>query len=451
MSLCAGDCNDDNPNVHPGQAEIPCNGLDDDCDPASSDGFDADNDGVSACGGDCNDADPNVRPGIPEVPCNEGDDDCDPLTPDDGDGDSDGATLCGGDCNDADPAVHPGAAERPCNDLDDDCDPLTPDAVDGDGDGVTGCAGDCADANPDVFPGQPETLCNEVDDDCDPLTPDDKDGDRDGVTLCGGDCNDANPDVLPGQPEIPCDDLDNNCSGEQDENVDFETDERYCGDCDTACSNGQTCEAGQCRGALCPADMVRVTDFCIDRYEASRPDATATEPGTDESRAKSRPGVIPWHVSTMSAAVLQTYEAACTAAGKRLCRADEWYQACTGPDNFSYSWGNTWDREICNCVDAFCDDYCATEGIPDCNTNENCGYQYACYHVVPTGQFPECVAPYGGYDTNGNVWEVVLSTTDPRGYEVRGGAFNCAGPSQRLLCTFNAGWNQLFAGFRCCL
>jgi hypothetical protein len=50
---------------------------------------------------------------------------------------------------------------------------------------------------------------------------------------------------------------------------------------------------------------------------------------------------------------------------------------------------------------------------------------------------------------NGNVWEVVPSG-DSRGYQVRGGAFNCGAPSQRFQCDYNAGWNDLYAGFRCC-
>ena len=46
------------------------------------------------------------------------------------------------------------------------------------------------------------------------------------------------------------------------------------------------------------------------------------------------------------------------------------------------------------------------------------------FHIEPTGLFPGCVDEYGAFDINGNVWEVVASDRDYRGYEVRGGAFN---------------------------
>src|SRR5207249_7010920 len=56
ISACNGDCNDLNPAVHPGAAEV-CDGLDDDCDGQGDVELpDLDGDGYSACRGDCNDA-----------------------------------------------------------------------------------------------------------------------------------------------------------------------------------------------------------------------------------------------------------------------------------------------------------------------------------------------------------------------------------------------------------
>lgn len=218
-------------------------------------------------------------------------------------------------------------------------------------------------------------------------------------------------------------------------------------DCDGSVDEGDVC------GGPCPSDMAQISSTtCMDKYEASRPDATATSQGSDSSMAMSRPGVLPWMVNPMNSTHLSEFQSACIAAGKRICTKEEFFSACTGSSGFTYVFGNTFDREKCNCVDTFCDDYCASNAIPpgSCNTSENCGYVYNCFHVVPTGSFPECVNEYGIYDINGNVWEIVPSSSDPRGYEVRGGAFNCASPSVRLQCTFNAGWNDLFAGFRCC-
>lgn len=210
----------------------------------------------------------------------------------------------------------------------------------------------------------------------------------------------------------------------------------------------------------CPSDMVQINNYCIDRYEASRPDATADDIGDDESQATSRMGVLPWNVNPMNSTHLGEFEDACEAAGKRLCTADEWFESCNGADNSTYVWGNSFDAETCNCVDTYCDDYCAANGISleNCNTAANCGYacgassRVSCFHVAPTGSFNDCTNDYGAYDINGNVWEIVPVATniDSRGYMVRGGAYNCANAPERLECDFNAGWDALYAGFRCC-
>jgi len=75
--LDATDCDDTDPAIHPGAAEV-CNGVDDSCDGAVDEGFDADADGWSTCDGDCADADPYINPGAAEIH-NGLDDDCDGL------------------------------------------------------------------------------------------------------------------------------------------------------------------------------------------------------------------------------------------------------------------------------------------------------------------------------------------------------------------------------------
>lgn len=217
-------------------------------------------------------------------------------------------------------------------------------------------------------------------------------------------------------------------------------------------ANAHAGTAGDGGGADCPADMVPVGSFCVDRFEASRPDATAADPGQDESLATSRPGILPWVVNPMTATDLDRFDTACRAAGKRLCTTTEWHSACSGPNETTYVYGSVFDREVCNCVDTYCDDHCASEGIAsgDCNVTANCGYAYTCFHLDPTGAHPNCTNEYGTYDINGNVWEAVPSSSDPRGFELRGGAFNCAYASARVSCTYNASWSELHAGFRCC-
>ena len=459
------DCDAGTPDV-PSDEEIPCNGEDDDCDPSTLDGPDGDDDGVSLCAGDCDDTDGEVYPGNVEQPCNGKDDDCDPES---SDVPADEEILCNGADDDCDPSTPdvPGDVELLCNGIDDDCDPATlDDPPDGDDDGVTLCDAppDCDDADGEVFPGGEEVPCNGKDDDCDAGTLDiPPDGDGDGVTLCDAppDCDDTNGAVFPGNDEIPCDDLDNDCDGLQDEDTHFFTDPDYCGGCDNACGDGEICYLGVCDPApRCPEDMVRVGDICMDRYEASRSDATAASGGSDDSVALSVPGVIPWYVNPVDIADMAVFAAACEVAGKHLCTASEWQPACDGPDLSLYSWGDTFDPYVCNCVDTFCQDFCDLHGIAECDTADGCGYRLyyysgygAPFHAVPTGTFPGCTSEYGAFDINGNVWEIVVSDSEPpdaRGFEVRGGAFNCGGPSSRLQCSYNAGWTSLYAGFRCC-
>ncbi len=164
------DCDDRNAEVHPGREEVACNGLDDDCDPATADSRDADGDGVDSCD-DCDDTNPDV------------------IGPDE-DADADGWGICGGDCDDGEPSVHPGADEG-CDGLDTDCDGAIPDEeADADGDGQAVCAGDCDDDDPDRATGL-EEVCDGLDNDCDGEVPEDElDQDLDGVSPCEGDCND---------------------------------------------------------------------------------------------------------------------------------------------------------------------------------------------------------------------------------------------------------------------
>ncbi len=282
----ATDCDDTDPAIHPGQAEVPFNGLDDDCDPATPDdrprycdglnpdctsqqgpqGVDHDGDGWGECC-DCNESDRAVHPGQIELPGNGLDDDCDPDTLDDGtfscdeidpdctegsepqgpDGDGDGWGECC-DCDDSDNRVHPLANEIIYNGKDDDCDPYTSDldlgcdlndpstsGPDFDQDGW-GLLCDCDETNPEVHPGAVEIFDNGIDDDCDRMTADDgshlcqhdpidcsapglasqgPDGDSDRWGMCC-DCNDGARNIHPQAPER-CDALDNDCDGKTDE------------------------------------------------------------------------------------------------------------------------------------------------------------------------------------------------------------------------------------------
>ncbi|MBZ0273206.1 SUMF1/EgtB/PvdO family nonheme iron enzyme [bacterium] len=86
-------------------------------------------------------------------------------------------------------------------------------------------------------------------------------------------------------------------------------------------------------------EMVALDDFCIDKYEASAPDATADSRGTISGdrlfAATSREGALPWVLVTHSDA-----ERACAAAGKRLPTLAEWQTAYSGHDGARWPWGS---------------------------------------------------------------------------------------------------------------
>ena len=163
----APDCDDTDGNINPGAAEIPDDGIDQDCN-----GFDTvtcfvdeDNDGFGSSvitrllsdGGDCTDA---------------------------------GEAGNSSDCDDTDDTVFPGAAEIPDDGIDQDCngfDTVTC-FVDGDNDGFGTAATvlsddedcldagesevdtDCDDTNGSINPGAAEVCVDSVDQDCDGLT-----------------------------------------------------------------------------------------------------------------------------------------------------------------------------------------------------------------------------------------------------------------------------------------
>ncbi len=223
-AACSGDdCDDANVDIHPAATELACDLVDEDCDgilgveDGDGDGSDCDPDCAdlsdAACTEDCDDAAPTLFGGAPEL-CDGLDNDCDGVLPDDEqDLDFDFATECEGDCAPLDPSVGPTVFEQ-CNGLDDTCDGLLPlDESDMDGDGGLACGDDCDDSDPDVYFGAPE-LCDGKDNDCDATIDEEvlADVDGDGFTPCDGDCDDSVPEMFPGNPEV-CDWQDNDCDG----------------------------------------------------------------------------------------------------------------------------------------------------------------------------------------------------------------------------------------------
>jgi len=182
QGTCGGtDCDDQLDSAYPGAVDDTVDGLDQNCD--GVDGIppcytDADEDGYLAieCGGqDCDESDPLAYPGAAEIPYDGIDQDCDTFDLCDVDGDGHNATegACGGDdCNDDDATVHPGATDIPGDGVDQDCvggDEPADCTTDADADGylAPSCGGDdCNDDDAGVNPGAAEIADDGVDQDC---------------------------------------------------------------------------------------------------------------------------------------------------------------------------------------------------------------------------------------------------------------------------------------------
>ncbi len=218
-----GDCDDDDPDVHPGAEETYYDGVDQDCDGASD--YDADGDGHESTI-DCDDSDPDVHPDAEETYYDGVDQDCDGWS--DYDADMDGHDL-DRDCDDEDASINPDAEEIHYDGIDSNC--VESDEYDADGDGysVTGGGlsgsvgtGDCDDEDASVSPGAAETWYDGVDQDCDEESDYDADLDGHDSHLYGGDdCDDTDDSVNPGVESDACyDGLDADCNGQSDYDCD---------------------------------------------------------------------------------------------------------------------------------------------------------------------------------------------------------------------------------------
>jgi len=208
-----------------GRAEV-CNGIDDNADGVIPDNeVDHDGDGYVACGpwvggtpgvlggGDCDETNPAIHPGVAEV-CNGIDENCDSTIDEGFDEDGDGSTVCSGDCADLDSVTYPGAAQL-CDGKNNDClDPTWPtvaaNEADADGDGSRICAGDCNDNNSGVRPGAPE-ICDGIDDNCNGQIDEDLAGvDSDGDAVHNA-CDNCRFSYNPAQQDTDHDGLGNAC------------------------------------------------------------------------------------------------------------------------------------------------------------------------------------------------------------------------------------------------
>ncbi|MEO8905194.1 MAG: SUMF1/EgtB/PvdO family nonheme iron enzyme [Polyangiaceae bacterium] len=212
----------------------------------------------------------------------------------------------------------------------------------------------------------------------------------------------------------------------------------------------------------CPAGMVRVANYCIDRYEAYVVELDENGNESEHSpytpvdgrrvRAKVAAGVVPQgYISQVQA--LQ----ACQSAGKRLCTAPEFSLACRGPGaSATYPYGGTQHRPgKCNegkgSAVPMVFGQQAVYGVQvmnDPRLNRWAG------GLAKTGAYAESVSPFGVYDLVGNLHEWGAEVA-PNGHgDFRGGYYGDAELNGRgcdyVTTAHAAVYHDYSTGFRCC-
>ncbi len=207
----------------------------------------------------------------------------------------------------------------------------------------------------------------------------------------------------------------------------------------------------------CPAGMLRVDSFCIDQYEASLvstadgsaglPLSPFRNPGEAEVRAISAANAVPQaYISGAQA------EAACAAAGKRLCSDVEWLRACRGSQGTTWPYGNSADPARCNGHRSLhpAVEYFATVDPWIWEELDHPCLNQLWHGLDRSGANPDCASEDGVLDMVGNLAEW---TADAQG-TLRGGFYvdttiQGAGCLYLNTAPTFAAWN-FSSGFRCC-
>lgn len=221
------------------------------------------------------------------------------------------------------------------------------------------------------------------------------------------------------------------------------------------------------KGSGCPAGMARIQvegmhAYCIDRWEAHVVEVRGkqsvahppNEPVTNLAvKAVTKSGVKPQGYISKNEA-----EAACKAAGKRLCRNDEWERACRGKVPTTFPYGDERKAGYCNdggraplhelhpeLGDGV---YASAQAMNDPRINA------APSTVAPTGSFRHCRNAFGVFDMVGNLHEWVADVHDGGRGTFRGGYYqdthiNGDGCSYRTA-AHDVSYHDYSTGFRCC-
>jgi formylglycine-generating enzyme len=173
--------------------------------------------------------------------------------------------------------------------------------------------------------------------------------------------------------------------------------------------------------------------YCMDKYEYPN-----------------KPGEMP--------RVLVTWEDAaklCKQEGKRLCSESEFNFACEGEEMLPYSYGYERDANKCNVDKPYKEpgDF-AARNWSDCERDKTCKEAFdKLDQRGAIGERAECVSPFGVYDLNGNVNELVMLRykEPPHRAALKGGWWGpVRGRCRPIVSHHDEKYLGYEVGFRCC-
>jgi formylglycine-generating enzyme required for sulfatase activity len=182
-------------------------------------------------------------------------------------------------------------------------------------------------------------------------------------------------------------------------------------------------------GQACPGGTRRQR-FCIDRYEY--PNQEGAHP----------PVMVSWYDA----------EAACEAAGKRLCWQSEWESACEGPEKLPFPYGLERDPKQCNIDNPYVKPHLdlVYSSKPEVENAELLRLDQS----AASGERKGCVSGFGVHDLTGNVDEWVLSEENKGKSQwagLKGGAWGHVRNACRPMTTSHPPeFTYYFISFRCC-
>ncbi len=145
-------------------------------------------------------------------------------------------------------------------------------------------------------------------------------------------------------------------------------------------------------------------------------------------------------------------DAACRAAGKRLCTSGEWLRACRGPGGMTYPYGDSYRKGACNegrdshpVIELFGNDAnWSAEQMNDPRLNQLPN------SLALAGAFEQCVSAEGVYDMHGNLHEWVADADGTfRGGFYVDAVINGNGCLYRTT-AHGRSYHDYSTGFRCC-